>query len=136
MALNAAQPVLHVLVPVNDRAPCDHPRQADEINAHTGHPRVRQRLKQKCHLPGIPVLAPGELVNDAIIEYLQRLAAEGVMVGGPTDESLANLAWSQPDRRLGHTPVTGPAPRSPTSGRLFPKARSGPATVPPRLPLS
>lgn len=27
--------------------------------------------------PGIPVLAPGELVNDAIVEYLEEIVAAG-----------------------------------------------------------
>ena len=38
--------------------------------------------------PGIPICAPGELLNDAIVDYLQQLATEGVMVEGATDESL------------------------------------------------
>jgi arginine/lysine/ornithine decarboxylase len=41
--------------------------------------------------PGIPVAAPGELLNDAIIDYLQQLAAEGVMVEGAVDESLSQF---------------------------------------------
>lgn len=41
--------------------------------------------------PGIPVIAPGEVLNDAIVDYLQRLAAEGVMVEGASDESLAEF---------------------------------------------
>jgi arginine/lysine/ornithine decarboxylase len=41
--------------------------------------------------PGISVAAPGELLNDAIVDYLQRLAAEGVMVEGAADESLAQF---------------------------------------------
>ena len=41
--------------------------------------------------PGIPVIAPGELLNDAIVDYLQRLATEGVMVEGVTDESPAEF---------------------------------------------
>ncbi len=41
--------------------------------------------------PGIPIVAPGEVFNEAIVDYLQRLAAEGVMVEGATDESLAEF---------------------------------------------
>ena len=37
--------------------------------------------------PGIPIVAAGELLNDAIVDYLQQLAAEGVMVEGGADES-------------------------------------------------
>src|SRR3954452_18342818 len=32
--------------------------------------------------PGIPVIAPGELLTDAIVDYLQQQAAQGVMVEG------------------------------------------------------
>jgi arginine/lysine/ornithine decarboxylase len=41
--------------------------------------------------PGIPVIAPGELLTDAITEYLQLQSAEGVMVEGAADESLAEF---------------------------------------------
>ena len=41
--------------------------------------------------PGIPIVAPGELLNDAIVDYLQQLAAEGVMVEGGADESLSEF---------------------------------------------
>ncbi|KZS71476.1 hypothetical protein A4G26_24930 [Mycobacterium kansasii] len=41
--------------------------------------------------PGIPVVAPGELLTDAIVDYLQCQAAQGVMVEGAADESLAEL---------------------------------------------
>jgi arginine decarboxylase len=41
--------------------------------------------------PGIPVIAPGEELTPAIVDYLQLLAAEGVMVEGAADESLAQF---------------------------------------------
>ncbi|MFC7674456.1 aminotransferase class I/II-fold pyridoxal phosphate-dependent enzyme [Mycolicibacterium sp. GCM10028919] len=41
--------------------------------------------------PGIPIIAPGELLNDAIVDYLEQQAAKGVMVEGAADESLANF---------------------------------------------
>jgi arginine/lysine/ornithine decarboxylase len=41
--------------------------------------------------PGIPVAAPGELLNEAIVDYLQQQAAEGVMVEGAADESLSEF---------------------------------------------
>lgn len=41
--------------------------------------------------PGIPVVAPGELLTDAIVDYLQCQAAQGAMVEGAADESLAEL---------------------------------------------
>ncbi|BBZ09511.1 arginine decarboxylase [Mycolicibacterium doricum] len=41
--------------------------------------------------PGIPIVAPGELITDAIVDYLERQAAAGVMVEGAADESLAQM---------------------------------------------
>ncbi len=39
--------------------------------------------------PGIPVAAPGERLTAEVVDYLQQLAAAGVVVEGATDESLA-----------------------------------------------
>jgi arginine/lysine/ornithine decarboxylase len=41
--------------------------------------------------PGIPVTAPGERLTDTVVDYLQQLAAAGVMVEGAADESLAEF---------------------------------------------
>jgi arginine/lysine/ornithine decarboxylase len=41
--------------------------------------------------PGIPVTAPGERLTDTVVDYLQQLAAAGVMVEGAADESLAQF---------------------------------------------
>lgn len=41
--------------------------------------------------PGIPVVAPGELLTNAIVDYMQRLSAEGVMVEAAADQSLAEF---------------------------------------------
>jgi arginine decarboxylase len=41
--------------------------------------------------PGIPVVAPGELLTAAAVEYLQQQAAKGVMVEGAADETLAHF---------------------------------------------
>jgi arginine decarboxylase len=41
--------------------------------------------------PGIPVIAPGELLTTQIVDYLQQVAAAGGMVEGASDESLATL---------------------------------------------
>jgi arginine decarboxylase len=38
--------------------------------------------------PGIPTTAPGERLTDNVVIYLQQLAAAGVMVEGPADETL------------------------------------------------
>jgi arginine/lysine/ornithine decarboxylase len=41
--------------------------------------------------PGIPVAAPGEVYNDAIIDYLQEIVAAGGYVEGAADQSLDQL---------------------------------------------
>jgi arginine decarboxylase len=41
--------------------------------------------------PGIPIIAPGELLTAEIVDYLQQVAAAGGMVEGAADESLAHL---------------------------------------------
>jgi len=41
--------------------------------------------------PGIPVAAPGEELTSEVVEYLEQLAAAGVMVEGAANESLATL---------------------------------------------
>src|SRR4051812_13186423 len=41
--------------------------------------------------PGIPITAPGEQLTDTVIDYLQSLAAAGVMVEGAADETLEEL---------------------------------------------
>jgi arginine decarboxylase len=38
--------------------------------------------------PGIPIIAPGERLTSEIVDYLEQLAAAGVMVEGAADESL------------------------------------------------
>jgi arginine decarboxylase len=41
--------------------------------------------------PGIPIVAPGELLTQEIVEYLQQVVAAGAMVEGAVDESLAQM---------------------------------------------
>lgn len=41
--------------------------------------------------PGIPVIAPGEVITDAVVDYLEQQAGAGVMVEGAADESLAQF---------------------------------------------
>jgi arginine/lysine/ornithine decarboxylase len=41
--------------------------------------------------PGIPIIAPGELLTAEIVDYLQQVAAAGGMIEGAADESLAHL---------------------------------------------
>lgn len=41
--------------------------------------------------PGVPIVAPGERLTDVVVDYLQQLAAAGVMVEGAADESLAEF---------------------------------------------
>jgi arginine decarboxylase len=41
--------------------------------------------------PGIPIVAPGERLTETVIDYLEQLAAAGVMVEGAADETLEQL---------------------------------------------
>jgi arginine/lysine/ornithine decarboxylase len=41
--------------------------------------------------PGIPVAAPGEVYNEAIVYYLEEVVAAGGFVEGATDQSLSTL---------------------------------------------
>lgn len=41
--------------------------------------------------PGIPIIAPGELITDEIVDYLQEVVAAGAMVEGAADQSLAHF---------------------------------------------
>jgi arginine/lysine/ornithine decarboxylase len=38
--------------------------------------------------PGIPVVAPGEVVNEAAVDYLEEIVANGAFVEGASDQSL------------------------------------------------
>jgi arginine decarboxylase len=44
--------------------------------------------------PGIPIIAPGELLTTETVDYLQQVAAAGGMVEGASDESLASYESS------------------------------------------
>ena len=41
--------------------------------------------------PGIPVVAPGEIVSDELADYLEEGAAASLHVHGPEDPSLRTL---------------------------------------------
>ena len=41
--------------------------------------------------PGIPVVAPGEHLTESVVDYLEQMAAAGVMVEGAADETLEQL---------------------------------------------
>src|SRR3954466_10871961 len=41
--------------------------------------------------PGIPAVAPGELYNEAIVEYIEEVVANGAFVEGAADQSLDKL---------------------------------------------
>jgi arginine/lysine/ornithine decarboxylase len=41
--------------------------------------------------PGIPALAPGELVNDAVVDYLEEIVAAGAFLEGAADQALDEL---------------------------------------------
>ena len=38
--------------------------------------------------PGIPAIAPGEVLNEAIVSYLEEIVANGAFVEGASDPSL------------------------------------------------
>jgi arginine decarboxylase len=42
--------------------------------------------------PGIPALAPGEVVNDAICDYFEAVSAAGGFVEGAADQTLRTLS--------------------------------------------
>jgi arginine decarboxylase len=41
--------------------------------------------------PGIPAIAPGELINDAVVDYLEEVVANGGFVEGAADPKLATF---------------------------------------------
>jgi arginine/lysine/ornithine decarboxylase len=41
--------------------------------------------------PGIPAIAPGELINDAAVEYLEEVVANGGFVEGASDPKLSTF---------------------------------------------
>src|SRR3954469_8476014 len=41
--------------------------------------------------PGIPTIAPGELVTAALVDYLQEIVANGAFLDGAADTSLQKL---------------------------------------------
>ena len=41
--------------------------------------------------PGIPVLAPGELITRPIVDYFQEITAAGAFVEGAVDQNLDRL---------------------------------------------
>ena len=44
-----------------------------------------------CYPPGIPVLAPGEVITADIIEYIRYAKEKGCSMTGPQDEAIENL---------------------------------------------
>src|SRR4051794_25818943 len=41
--------------------------------------------------PGIPAIAPGEVYNEAVVDYLEEIVANGAFVEGAADQSLSKL---------------------------------------------
>ena len=41
--------------------------------------------------PGIPAMAPGEVVNEAVVAYLEEIVANGAFVEGAADQSLGRF---------------------------------------------
>ncbi len=44
-----------------------------------------------CYPPGIPVLAPGEVITDKVIEYITYAKEKGCSMTGPQDETISRL---------------------------------------------
>ena len=44
-----------------------------------------------CYPPGIPVLAPGEVITDKVIEYIAYAKEKGCSMTGPQDETISRL---------------------------------------------
>lgn len=44
-----------------------------------------------CYPPGIPVLAPGEVITDEIIDYIKYSRKKGCLVTGPEDMEIKNI---------------------------------------------
>lgn len=44
-----------------------------------------------CYPPGIPILAPGELITNQIIEYVSYAIEKGCLVTGPEDMTIENI---------------------------------------------
>jgi hypothetical protein len=47
-----------------------------------------QRRARDPYPPGIPVVAPGELITQPIVDYLQEIVAAGAFLEGAADQSL------------------------------------------------
>jgi arginine decarboxylase len=60
------------------------------VSPHDAVGRVSAELVTP-YPPGIPAVAPGELYNEAIVEYLEEVVANGAFVEGAADQSLDKL---------------------------------------------
>jgi arginine decarboxylase len=64
--------------------------QARSVSAQDAADHVSAELVTP-YPPGIPVLAPGEVITDAIVEYLREFTAAGGFVEGASDQSLGSF---------------------------------------------
>jgi arginine/lysine/ornithine decarboxylase len=60
---------------------------AETVKARDAVGRVSAELVTP-YPPGIPVAAPGEVLNGAVVDYLEEIVANGAFVEGATDQSL------------------------------------------------
>ena len=44
-----------------------------------------------CYPPGIPILAPGEMITDEILDYISYAKRKGCMMTGPEDIDLERI---------------------------------------------
>src|SRR3954449_9793846 len=65
-------------------------RQTELVNPRDAVGRVSAELVTP-YPPGIPAVAPGELYNEAIVEYLEEIVANGAFVEGAANQTLDKL---------------------------------------------
>ena len=51
-----------------------------------------------CYPPGIPILAPGEMITDEIIQYILYVKEKGCSMQGTEDKSVNKIKGSGIDR--------------------------------------
>ena len=55
--------------------------------------RLREEYQEivMCYPPGIPILAPGEMITDEIIQYILYVKEKGCSMQGTEDKSVNKL---------------------------------------------
>ena len=65
----------------------------DFTESFTKHTRnvVNEAILHACQPPGIPILAPGERITAAILDYIEYAKAKGCSMTGPEDPDILRL---------------------------------------------